>query len=785
MAPIFDQIMKMLATPQGNLIYPVVLGLITLGALQACGYANYRQRLVEGKRFQWGLLILLIAQGSYFVASWLAVQGVFDSHKLLPPLSWLLALFSLVLIIWLWAVPKPNLYLDGLIIIIELLILLAGIISIFWWMRQDTDVLFNASIGGAYAFYIGVGLLLAGLLLVIFRMASAWAFGFFMLLVLLAGYMAQFFIRQPAGDFALFVRLGEMVAYPILLALPRRLIYRRIVKEPIPQVMSPRLATNRIDGNTLQSIVDLSSETSPQQYYLRVTRLVTLLMDADVCLLVMPPKVGGQLIVPVGYNRLVDRIIEGFTINGINSPLLNEAIMNRKSLRVNDSEAGSEIRALTDQLGVKHVTHLLEVPINLASTNAEMGILVLSKPDSDGWSEKDELWLAEISKVLASNLVALISKGDRVAVQEEAQREEQRAQLEIDTARQEFAELQARYDALDSQYKEMTAQFSDQAIINESQKSLQDEIAQLQARNRELENMVSKGRPSIEEVEQLRQELRAALTDLARIPTTLSKSDQKMLEMQLSTVRRLDTMGQTEMVTSIAQEFRQPLSSILGYTELLLGESTGLLGAMQRKFLERVKASTERLRILLDELVEVLAIDSGKIDQTPSSVDLKTVIDEAIENIGAQIIEKKVTMQVDIPEELPTIQANKDAFEQILANLLQNACMVTPEGGEIQLFARVEHKEDGAPYLHLSVSDQGGGVEKVDVPRIFSRRYKMENPLIQGIGDTGVGLSIVKSLVELYKGRIWVDTKEGVGSTFSLLIPLAEEPIDKGNSPTN
>jgi len=369
----------------------------------------------------------------------------------------------------------------------------------------------------------------------------------------------------------------------------------------------------------------------------------------------MPPKVGGQLIVPVGYNRLVDRIIEGFTINGINSPLLNEAIMNRKSLRVNDSGAGSEIRALTDQLGVKHVTHLLEVPINLASTNAEMGILVLSKPDSDGWSEKDELWLAEISKVLASNLVSLISKGDRVAAQEEAQREEQRAQLEIDTARQEFAELQARYDALDSQYKEMTAQFSDQAIINESQKSLHDEIAQLQARNRELENMVSKGRPSIEEVEQLRQELRAALTDLARIPTTLSKSDQKMLEMQLSTVRRLDTMGQTEMVTSIAQEFRQPLSSILGYTELLLGESTGLLGAMQRKFLERVKASTERLRILLDELVEVLAIDSGKIDQTPSSVDLKTVIDEAIENIGAQIIEKKVAMQVDVPEELPII----------------------------------------------------------------------------------------------------------------------------------
>jgi two-component system phosphate regulon sensor histidine kinase PhoR len=77
--------------------------------------------------------------------------------------------------------------------------------------------------------------------------------------------------------------------------------------------------------------------------------------------------------------------------------------------------------------------------------------------------------------------------------------------------------------------------------------------------------------------------------------------------------------------------------------------------------------------------------------------------------------------------------------------------------------------------LLISVTDQGGGISKEDIPRIFNRRYKMENPLIQGIGDTGVGLSIVKSLVELHKGRVWVDSKEGIGSTFSVLIPLVED----------
>jgi signal transduction histidine kinase len=248
-----------------------------------------------------------------------------------------------------------------------------------------------------------------------------------------------------------------------------------------------------------------------------------------------------------------------------------------------------------------------------------------------------------------------------------------------------------------------------------------------------------------------------------------------MLELQLSTMRRLDDMGQTELVTSIAQEFRQPLSAIIGYTDLLLAETAGLLGAMQRNFLERVKASTERLGILINELIQVLAIDSGKVDQTLTKVDLEALIDEAVGNIIAQISEKNITMRVDLPEQLPEIRANKEAMHQILANLLENACTVTPDEGEIRLFARIEQKENEPTLLHVSVTDQGGGIAEADIPHIFARRYKLENPLIQGIGDTGVGLSIVKSLVELNKGRIWVDTIEGSGSTFSVLLPLYKD----------
>ena len=319
------------------------------------------------------------------------------------------------------------------------------------------------------------------------------------------------------------------------------------------------------------------------------------------------------------------------------------------------------------------------------------------------------------------------------------------------------------------------------AALVESQKNLQGTITQLEARNRELESLIARGRPSVEEVEQLRQELRAALVDLARMPSTLSKSDQKMLELQLSTVKRLDDMEPTELVNSIAQEFRQPLASIIGYTDLLLGESVGLLGAVQRKFVERVKASTERMGILLNELVQVMSIDGGTVDQTAVSVDLKTVIDEALGNIAGQISEKNIDMRVELPDRPVAVRVNKDALLQILENLLQNACLVTPADGWIRLLAIVEQEENAPGYIHISVTDQGGGIEKTDISRVFLRRYKMENPLIQGIGDTGVGLSIVKSLVELNKGRVWVDSKEGAGATFSVLLPLAEEQSNQVN----
>jgi signal transduction histidine kinase len=779
MAPIVDKILSLFATPQGNVIIFLVLVLFSFGAFQACAFANGSQESIEKKRMRQGLLSLLVAQILLFLAGWLAWVGVIDEHAFLPVLDRVVALFSLVVIIWLWAFPKRTPVVDRIVLIIEAIILLAGVFSLIWWLRQNTEQFFNTSFLGAYAYYGGIALLLAGLILLIWKRPKSWGLGVTMLVIFLAGYLFQFILRQPVSDYAWLVRLGEMFAFVLLLEMPRRLLTSPEESPLSEGEKSIPLTVPRTSESLIQSIVNLSQEKSPQQYYLKMTHFVAQLMQAESCFLVVPPKSGAQMIVLMGYSFPDGRIIDGFTIDGQKTPLMIDGLRTGKILRIEGNKPDTEVKYLTSELELSHTGHLLSVPFRPKGSEVEMGLIVLSKPSQPEWSEEDGSLLMEISNELS----AMVPQPDNMTGQNDRQGE----------GEEEIRPISEGAENLDQEFTPKASKpiapaigaaigiQAASALADDSQK-LRDTIDRLEEHNRELELLIGKGRPSIEEVEQLREELRAALIDLAHIPSTLSKSDQKMLELQLLTIKRLDDISQTELVTSIAQEFRQPLSAIIGYTDLLLAESAGLLGEMQCKFLERVKASTERLGILMDELVQVLTIDTGKVDQTLDTVDLEAVVDDAVGNIIAQISEKNITMRVDLPEKLPEICANQEAIRQILANLLENACIVTPEDGEIRLFARVERNEKESDLLHISITDQGGGIDKEDISRVFSRRYKVENPLIDGIGDTGVGLSIVKSLVELHKGRVWVETSVGIGSTFSILIPLLENQPETVNS---
>ena len=244
-----------------------------------------------------------------------------------------------------------------------------------------------------------------------------------------------------------------------------------------------------------------------------------------------------------------------------------------------------------------------------------------------------------------------------------------------------------------------------------------------------------------------------------------------------------------DVMLSLAQELRTPMSSIMGYTDLLLAESVGILGALQREFLERVQANINRLNTLIQDLVSITALDSEDFKLQPATIDMLAVIEDAITSAGAQFREKNITLFLDLADALPPLRADHDAMGQVVMQLFSNAYLATPPESEITITARFE-KSFKPPFsadiaavpqpvdgIYVAVTDQGGGVPADEQRRVFRRLYRADHPLIQGLGDTGVGLSIAKALVEAHGGQIWFESEPGKGSTFQFIIPLSPEPV--------
>lgn len=311
----------------------------------------------------------------------------------------------------------------------------------------------------------------------------------------------------------------------------------------------------------------------------------------------------------------------------------------------------------------------------------------------------------------------------------------------------------------------------------ESVNALRDLVAELSERRTDLEAELQETRT---ESKDLRDKLNVVRANLgAAEAAVLTAIEEGLLR------HRSQLKDSNEVIASTAQELRTPLSALVGYTDLLLSESVGILGAMQRNFLQRIKANSERLGMLINDLVQVSALDAGPPMMAPEPVDAIEIIEDAIMSVSYQFRERNITLRMDLLENMPRVHADRDLLQQIMIQLLSNAFLASPPGTEVILTAQRKVSNlampDGgtcaADCLFVSVEDRGGGVTPKDLERVFRRKYRADNPLIQGLGDTGVGLSIAKTLVEAHDGRIWVETDWGTGSTFMFVIPV--EPLTR------
>jgi signal transduction histidine kinase len=417
----------------------------------------------------------------------------------------------------------------------------------------------------------------------------------------------------------------------------------------------------------------------------------------------------------------------------------------------------------------------MSVPIITPNKDPLGGVLMLSPYSNRLWSAEDQAFLANI----AMSLVPIIQRGQKLSSLEikgeQTRQALEASQMRITDLERRNSDLLKQMDAVRADSQEGLAQAENLVALTKMQDEAQKAIEKLKKENEELratKPAVVAGMAAPMVSKQVEDELRRTLEEVARLQNQLAEANMRVIEAEKGSVVTHST-EQAEVVASISQELRQPMSSIVGYTDLLLGESVGILGALQRKFVERIKASTERVGTLIDDLIQVTTLETGLNELKPESVDLNLIIDNAMSYTSSQVREKNISIHLDLPKNMSNIQADREALQQIVIHLLQNAGAASPVEGSVDLKVQTQ-TEGGQEYVLIQVTDSGGGIPSEDLPRVFTRLYRADNVLIQGVGDTGVGLSIAKTLTEAQKGRIWVETKMGSGSTFSVLLPIAK-----------
>ncbi len=226
--------------------------------------------------------------------------------------------------------------------------------------------------------------------------------------------------------------------------------------------------------------------------------------------------------------------------------------------------------------------------------------------------------------------------------------------------------------------------------------------------------------------------------------------------------------AKSEFLAHMSHELRTPLNVIIGFSELMLDGVTGAVNEEQKQCLNDVLDSGQHLLGLINDILDLSKIESGKMELKVRNISLPGVVELLRNEVMPMISKKKQSLEIDIEKSLPLVRADKAKVRQVLINLLSNSAKFTPDGGRLKVEAV---REDS--WCRVSVIDNGIGIKKEDQERIFASFCQLENPLPKESGGTGLGLTIARQIIEKHGGRIWVESEYGQGSRFSFTLPIA------------
>jgi two-component system phosphate regulon sensor histidine kinase PhoR len=232
----------------------------------------------------------------------------------------------------------------------------------------------------------------------------------------------------------------------------------------------------------------------------------------------------------------------------------------------------------------------------------------------------------------------------------------------------------------------------------------------------------------------------------------------------ITRLKELEKIRQ-DFVANVSHELRTPLTTIKGYAETLLEGALKEEVAVQ--FVQVIKRHTDRLTKIVEDLLMLSKIESKEFRLNLEPLSLPELINDVLDLVKDAALKKNISITKNEISPSLLVEADRDYLEQVLVNLLDNAIKYTPEGGKITIFAL--QKDQGE--IEVSVQDNGIGIPREDLSRIFERFYRVDKGRSQELGGTGLGLSIVKHIIQVHRGRVWAESQLGKGSTFYLTLP--------------
>ncbi|WP_123931915.1 ATP-binding protein [Thermodesulfitimonas autotrophica] len=285
--------------------------------------------------------------------------------------------------------------------------------------------------------------------------------------------------------------------------------------------------------------------------------------------------------------------------------------------------------------------------------------------------------------------------------------------------------------------------------LSERLETLNEELI---AQNEELNAQAEELQAQAEELQSLTQELAAQSVEL----------EQKNLALEQA------TKAKSEFLAKMSHELRTPLNAIIGFTELLLTGAAGTLTPRQQEYLTDVHESSNHLLALINDILDLAKIESGKIELQIEEVDLFSPLQNALHLLTPEATKKDLTIENRVPPGEFLVMADAYRLQQVFNNLLSNAVKFTPAGGRIYVAA--SRKEN---MVAVTVADTGIGIKAEDIPKIFEEFKQVDSSISRHYGGTGLGLAIVKKIVEMHGGAIWVESTPGKGSAFTFTLPCS------------